>query len=146
MTLDIRPAVAADAEAALALDPDAPARLAQPLRQAFAGQRGRSALLALMDGQAVGYAAIGDFLGQPFLERLRVADGRQRQGVASALMAALEAAHPDRDIFVSSNESNTPMRTLLAARDYKVSGIVENLDPGDPQLFFVKFAPWPPSA
>ena len=108
MTLDIRPATAADAEAALALDPDAPARLAQPLRQAFAGQHGRTALLALRNGELLGYAAIGDFHGQPFLERLRVAEPHQRQGVASALMAAIEAAHADRDIFVSANESNTP--------------------------------------
>ena len=54
-------------------------------------------------------------------------------------MAALEEDTPDR-VFVSTNESNQPMRTLLVGRGYKVSGIIEDLDPGDPELFFVRFA------
>jgi hypothetical protein len=31
------------------------------------------------------------------------------------------------------------MRTLLAKRGYIPSGRIENLDPGDPELVFVKF-------
>ena len=40
---------------------------------------------------------------------------------------------------VSCNESNQAMHTLLVASGYKVSGMVENLDPGDPELFLVIF-------
>jgi hypothetical protein len=34
--------------------------------------------------------------------------------------------------------SNTPMRELLSQLGYQSSGVVENLDPGDPELIFMK--------
>ena len=45
-------------------------------------------------------------------------------------------------LFVSTNESNTPMRALLAKHGYVPSGFIENLDEGDLELFF--FKPGPP--
>ena len=54
-------------------------------------------------------------------------------------MHRCEAAHDSDRIFTSTNESNDPMRRLLAKADWLATGIVENLDPGDPELIFVKF-------
>jgi GNAT superfamily N-acetyltransferase len=139
MTLSVRLADRADLEAAIGLEPVATPALAAALRRAFTGAR--VAYIAELDGRPAGYAVLGEFFGHPFLERLRTADHLLRQGVASALMDKIEAQAQGDRLFVSTNESNTIMRTLLAKRDYKVSGLVENLDPGDPELFFVKFAP-----
>lgn len=62
----------------------------------------------------------------------------QRRGVAAALMDDIERAHADQRLFVSTNESNTPMRDLLTALGYAPAGQVDRLDPGDPELFFVR--------
>ena len=54
-------------------------------------------------------------------------------------MANIEAGFEGDRLFVSTNESNATMRELLVRRGYRVSGMVENLDPDDPELFFVIF-------
>ena len=41
-------------------------------------------------------------------------------------------------LFTSTNKSNVPMQKLMEKLKYKKSGIVHNLDPGDPELFFFK--------
>lgn len=146
MTLLIRRATADDTQVAIGLEPTPSLALAAILRQAFAGDHGHVAYLAEVEGRPVGYAIVGRFFGHPFLQRLRTAGDWLRQGVASALMDEVEAQADGDRLFISTNESNTIMRTLLAKRDYKVSGLVENLDPGDPELFFVKFAPAPKPA
>jgi hypothetical protein len=35
-------------------------------------------------------------------------------------------------LFASTNESNVPMQALLDSLGYVQSGIINNLDPGDP--------------
>ncbi|MHC8315013.1 hypothetical protein [Pseudomonas sp. LB3P31] len=54
-------------------------------------------------------------------------------------MAHLESVSTADKIFTSTNVSNMPMRQLLEQLGYQPSGTVENLDPGDPELIFVKF-------
>ncbi len=96
--------------------------------------------VAEAEGQAIGYViATTHFFARPFIDLVVVAEDRRRQGIGTALLAACEAAHDDDRIFTSTNESNAPMRALLAAAGYQVSGVIENLDPGDPELVFVKF-------
>jgi ribosomal protein S18 acetylase RimI-like enzyme len=67
-----------------------------------------------------------------------VGDAYRRRGLGSALMSQCEAAHDDDRMFTSTNESNAPMRALLAKIGFEESGIIHNLDPGDPELVFVK--------
>lgn len=96
--------------------------------------------LAEADGAPLGYVvATTHFFDRPFVDLLVVADDRRRGGIGTALMAACEAQHDDDRLFTSTNESNQPMRALLAKAGYQVSGVIENLDPGDPELVFVKF-------
>ncbi|HWA63508.1 MAG TPA: GNAT family N-acetyltransferase [Caulobacteraceae bacterium] len=98
--------------------------------------------LAEEDGEAIGYALVSrHFFARPFVDLLVVAEAHRRRGVGTALMAACEAAHDDDRMFTSTNESNQPMRALLALAGWQVSGVIENLDPGDPELVFVKFRP-----
>jgi GNAT superfamily N-acetyltransferase len=140
MALVVRFASADDAEIAVAMDPTAatsPHRAAW-LRHAFAGEHGRVARLALLDGEPAGFAVVGWFFSNPFLD-LIVTDPRlQRRGVASTLLDEIEQAHADQKLFVSTNVSNTIMRALLPSRGYLPAGQVDHLDPGDPELFFVR--------
>jgi hypothetical protein len=53
-------------------------------------------------------------------------------------MRHLETISPTPLLWTSTNESNAPMRALLAAHGYIPSGAVEGLDEGDPELFFRK--------
>ncbi len=80
-----------------------------------------------------------EFYDQDFIALVVTAPAWRKRGVASALMHAAEAASRRDRIFTSTNESNAPMRALLAKRGYLASGQIDNLDPGDPELVFVKF-------
>ena len=95
---------------------------------------------AVNETGAIGFAIVTrHFFGFPFVDLLVVAETARRHGTGSALMAKCEADHDADRIFTSTNESNAPMRRLLAKADWSVSGVIENLDPGDPELVFVKF-------
>ena len=90
-------------------------------------------------GQPVGFViASRHFFDYPFVDLLVVAEAERRAGVGSALMGQCEEAHDSDRLFTSTNQSNGPMQALLAGRGYQPSGVIENLDPGDPELVFVK--------
>lgn len=140
MSLEVRLAYSDDLDAALALDPVAETSAGRRdwLSAAFAGRRGRQAWLAELDDVPAGFAVMGEFFSNPFLDLIVTADAFRRRGVASALMATIELMHAGRKIFVSTNRSNTTMQALLTARGYVPAGQVDHLDLGDPELFFVK--------
>ena len=95
---------------------------------------------AMAQGTAAGFAVITrHFFGFPFVDLLLVAEPARRTGLGLALLEQCAHSHDADRIFTSTNESNDPMRRLLAKADWSVSGVVENLDPGDPELVFVKF-------
>jgi transketolase N-terminal domain/subunit len=56
-------------------------------------------------------------------------------------MARCEVSHDDDRIFTSTNHANHAMRALLVRAGWIESGVIHNLDPGDPELVFVKFRP-----
>jgi len=96
--------------------------------------------VAVGEGAIVGYLCrTKDFFGREFVHLLVVAPSARRHGVASALMAAAEDACRQDALFTSTNVSNAAMRALLAVRGYAPSGRIENLDPEDDELIFVKF-------
>jgi GNAT superfamily N-acetyltransferase len=94
---------------------------------------------AFSGGQMVGFAVVTrNFYDFPFVDLLVVAEAARRDGAGSALMAHCAGVH-DRDrMFTSTNESNAPMRALLARAGWRPAGVVHYLDPGDPELIFVK--------
>ncbi|HZC17605.1 MAG TPA: GNAT family N-acetyltransferase [Caulobacteraceae bacterium] len=95
--------------------------------------------IAEADGAVAGYVVVRrHFFEKPFVDLLVVGDAYRRRGLGSALMNKCEAAHNDDRMFTSTNESNGPMRALLAKIGFEASGVIHNLDPGDPELVFVK--------
>jgi ribosomal protein S18 acetylase RimI-like enzyme len=101
--------------------------------------------MADVGGAPAGYAIVSRrFFSRPFIELLAVAPDFRRAGVGGALLEACAAAFPGESLFTSTNQSNGPMQALLAKTGFEPSGVIENLDPGDPELIYVRHkAPLP---
>ena len=90
--------------------------------------------------RVIGYGVLSThFFGRDFIELVFIVEDARRTGAGSAILGAIEKAVRGDRLFTSTNESNTPMRALLAKQGYVESGRVDNLDDGDPELVFVKF-------
>jgi ribosomal protein S18 acetylase RimI-like enzyme len=95
--------------------------------------------LALRDDRIVGYAALTrGFYHRCFLEMLMIAATERRTGIGRALIAhCLTQLPAGEDFWGSTNQSNTPMQALFASLAFVPSGIIENLDEGDPELIYL---------
>jgi GNAT superfamily N-acetyltransferase len=137
--MQLRAAQPGDASAIIAMDPG---------RLGTAGQvqaliQERHCLVAVERGEITGFLVLrpGHFYGRDFIDLLYVAPPRRRQGTGRALIrAALRNASTSR-VFVSTNESNTPMRTLLRSEEWTPSGVLTGLDEGDPEHVFFHDVP-----
>lgn len=139
----IRPAVADDLPAILRID-----------QVAAGGDRQRAELLGhrvaasecrvYLDHEVVtGFAIVkpAHFFGRDFVELLMVDPARRRSGTGRALLREALAAAGTAQVFTSTNKSNRPMRALLDAEDWSLSGELDGLDEGDPELVFFKDRP-----
>lgn len=134
----IRAAEASDADAILAFDLIAQGDEA---RQAFireAIERGYCTV-AEIEGQAVAYIIVErKFFGWPFIDLVYVRTDYRKYGFATALMQHIEETYNTEKLFTSTNLSNLPMQRLLEKLGYTISGVVHNLDEGDPEVFYFK--------
>lgn len=71
-------------------------------------------------------------------ELLMVTPVLRGQGIGSALLAALQQQCRTAKLFTSVNTSNTGMQALLLRQGFVLSGQVDNLDDGDPELFYFR--------
>jgi ribosomal protein S18 acetylase RimI-like enzyme len=96
----------------------------------------------LNDSLIVGYAVLDySFYAKAFIAMLRVHPAHRRQGVGLTLMQYLEqpALCTTKKLFTSTNLSNLAMQSLLAKLQYKLTGVIHNLDDdGDPELIYYK--------
>lgn len=93
--------------------------------------------VAVLDGAVVGYAVLEhSFFERGFIAMLSVALSHRRRGVGAALVRHLEGLCTSERIFTSTNRSNLIMQSLLQKLGYNYSGMVDNLDPEDPELFY----------
>ena len=137
--VELRPARAGDVAAIAAIDPG---RLGKP-EDIQTLIREQASLVAVARGEIVGFLALrpGHFYKRDFIDLLYVAPHWRRQGIGRALMrAALRNASTPR-VFVSTNESNAPMRKLLSGEEWNPSGVLTGLDEGDPEHVFFRDAP-----
>ena len=99
----------------------------------------KECLVAEIDGALAGFVVWDHgFYARPFLWMLGVDPGHQHLGVASELIANVERLNAGAGVYTSTNESNAVMRHLLSERGFKAVGRLENLDPGDPEIFYFK--------
>lgn len=91
------------------------------------------------EGKIAGYGVLHyHFFGCGFIELLMVDPALRGQGVGSALLTALQQQCRTEKLFTSVNTSNTGMQALLLRQGFVLSGQVDNLDDGDPELFYFR--------
>lgn len=89
--------------------------------------------------QILGFAIMNySFFGNGFIELLIIAESHRRCGIGSSMLMYLYRQCKTEKLFISTNESNTPMRRLLAKVGFAHCGKIDALDEGDPELFFVR--------
>ncbi|WP_413482185.1 GNAT family N-acetyltransferase [Morganella psychrotolerans] len=71
-----------------------------------------------------------------FIELLMVSQTQRGQGIGSRLLIALQKQCRTEKLFTSVNLSNTGMQALLLRQGFILSGQVDNLDDGDPEIFY----------
>jgi len=137
--LTVRPAVATDVAAItlfdhLAAEGDEHRR--EFIRLAVERQ---ACLVVLLDDRIVGYGVLEyTFFGYGFVSMLYVHKDHRRQRIGQKLLAALERSCKTPKLFTSTNLSNLPMQALLDRQGYLPSGVIHNLDEGDPELVYFK--------
>jgi ribosomal protein S18 acetylase RimI-like enzyme len=101
--------------------------------------RGECLVARAESGEIVGFAvANSSFFEQCFIVLVVVRADQRRRGMASALIRAVEERSATAKIFTSTNQSNTAMQALCERLGYVRSGLVDNLDEGDPELIYFK--------
>jgi ribosomal protein S18 acetylase RimI-like enzyme len=112
-----------------------PQRLALISRAVAAGE----CFVAIVADTIAGYAVLEhSFYQRGFVSVLHVHSDYRRRGIGTALMQHIEQACRTNRLFISTNRSNAAMQALLRSLGYAQSGIVGDLDPGDPELVYSK--------
>lgn len=78
------------------------------------------------------------FFGCGFVALLLTHPDHRRLGVGTALMQYAESVCNTEKLFTSTNESNRAMHLLLDSCNYVRSGVIHNLDEGDPEIVYFK--------
>ena len=134
----VRPASSSDAKALQALDSVVPADpgRARLIEKWLAED---AVLVTEVDGRVAGYGVYNHgFFHQSQVEMLMVAAENRGKGHGRQLLEALERLCDGPKIFVTTNASNRRMQRLLLRAGYTACGYIGELDPGDPELVFVK--------
>ncbi|HTR62008.1 MAG TPA: GNAT family N-acetyltransferase [Candidatus Binataceae bacterium] len=99
--------------------------------------------VARVDGIVRGYVLTQpDFFGHGFVQLLVVHPDYRRRGLATTLMRAAELDAPTDKLFTSTNHSNVAAQRLLERLGFVRSGMIDNLDEGDPEIvYFKRLAP-----
>jgi GNAT superfamily N-acetyltransferase len=96
-------------------------------------------VVASINSEPVGFACYDStFFECCFIQLVIVNPNFRRLGIAGALMRYIEEHSPTPKLFTSTNESNTIMQQVCLSLDFVRSGIIENLDDGDPEWVFFK--------
>lgn len=113
----------------------------EPERQRFidaAVMNGQCWVLEIA-GEVTAYIIMSaHFFGWPFIDLVYVRSDQRQFGYATALMRHIEAICGREKLFTSTNLSNLAMQRLLEKLGYTISGVVHNLDEGDPEVFYFK--------
>ena len=133
---ELRAARAEDVSAIVAVDPD---RLGSA-EQISVLVREQVTVVAVERGEIAGLVVVrpGHFYQRDFIDLLYVGPRWRRQGIGRALLQAARQTASTSRVFISTNESNGPMRELLRSEGWTLSGVLTGLDEGDPEHVFFR--------
>ena len=136
--MSVRRAIADNLAALLELDRRASVGDAE--RTAYLTQAvGRDGCWVATDGNVVrGFVVVKrrHFFDRDFIDLLVVAEESRRRGPGSLLLRTGVETATSVDVFTSTNESNEPMQALLKSEGWRLSGKLDGLDKGDPELVY----------
>jgi GNAT superfamily N-acetyltransferase len=97
-------------------------------------------VLAEVDAIIVGYAVLAPrrFYGYDTLQMLMVEERCRGQRIGEMLLRHVEGLVLTDRFFATTNLSNYPMQRMLRRLGYIACGFIDELDPGDPEIVFVK--------
>jgi GNAT superfamily N-acetyltransferase len=96
-------------------------------------------VIAEVDGRVVGYGVLNHgFFHQAQADMLMLHPEYRGKRIGEQLLLALEERCDTPKFFVTTNLSNHRMQSLLLRMGYEPCGYIDQLDPGDPELVFVK--------
>ena len=136
--ISIRPAIESDVESLCSLDQIAghSEERREFIRRAVASG---TCYVAVAAQEVIGYGVLNyAFYCQGCIDMLYVAGDQRRHGVGTALIEHMERRCQTMKLFTSANLSNLPMQSLLARCGYVLSGVIHNLDEGDPEIVYFK--------
>jgi ribosomal protein S18 acetylase RimI-like enzyme len=139
----IRRATAADVDEIVAIDQSATGGESDRAEQLRSYVASGECLVHVTAGSVTGFAVIrrANFFGRDFIELLVVSPRYRRSGIGRALLRAAVVGAATEQVFTSTNTSNMAMRSLLDDERWSVSGELDGLDEGDPELVFFKARP-----
>ncbi|MDQ0229221.1 GNAT family N-acetyltransferase [Metabacillus malikii] len=79
-----------------------------------------------------------NFFECAFISLIIVSPSSRRRGYASLLMDYMVSSSPTTKVFSSTNRSNINMQKVFEINGFIQSGVVENLDEGDPEIIYFK--------
>lgn len=95
--------------------------------------------VAVVGGAVVGYGVLSyNFYENGFIDMLYVHADYRRRGAGAALLRHMESLCRTPKLFTSTNLSNLRMQSLLAKAGYELTGVIHNLDEGDPEIVYFK--------
>ena len=136
----MRPANALDIEALAAID--LLARTSVQRREFIMRSvaHGRCSVLVTRDGHPAGYGVLDySFYEYGFVPLIYVDAAQRCLGGGRLLLRHLKGLCQTPKLFTSTNLSNLAMQALLRKMDYRLSGVIHDLDENDPELVYVKY-------
>ena len=95
--------------------------------------------VAVDQEQVIGYGVLNySFYRNGCIDMLFVDSSHRRRGAGEALLRHMESLCRTVKLFTSTNQSNLQMQSLLAKSGYELTGVIHNLDEGDPELVYFK--------
>jgi len=136
--ISIRPAIESDVKVLCSLDLIA---REENERREFIRREVASGtcFVAVADEEVIGYGVLNyTFYYNGCIDMLYVHSDYRRRGAGAALLRHMESLCQTPKLFTSTNLSNLRMQSLLARLEYELSGVIHNLDEGDPEIVYFK--------
>lgn len=96
-------------------------------------------IIAKEDDEIVGFLIYAtNFFECAFISLIIVSPSNRRKGYARLLIDKMMCLSPTTKVFSSTNRSNISMQSVFDMNGFIKSGIVENLDEGDPEIIYFK--------